>query len=208
MPCLVVLSCSPEPWPSIPETDMVYVEQLWGLRSWPGWQELDDRKPKHLSKKSDTCGEGHQSDHFPSWHRSSLSLGTGLPLQTEASLEQFLSSTTGGTFKILSLGFKTPETLDKSWLIVRVLIKKKLWILIIWISLPMDSRAMGVSAFSKQINQNYYKPSRRWNHFGSPPAFGNCHIWPGSCYSFLPGFALLDFQLKNDTFTPILLIDF
>lgn len=27
-------------------------------------------------------------------------------------------------------------------------------------------KGYGVSVFSKQINQNYYKPSRRGNHFG------------------------------------------
>lgn len=70
------------------------------------------------------------------------------------------------TFKIPSLGFKTPGTLDKSWLIARIIIQGKIWVLIILILLPLDTWDMWESVFSKQINQNYYKPSRRCNHFG------------------------------------------
>lgn len=46
------------------------------------------------------------------------------------------------------------------------MIQKKIGVLIILILLPLDIWDMWVSIFSKQINQNYYKPSRRRNHFG------------------------------------------
>lgn len=106
----------------------------------------------------------HQSHHFPSWNK--ISTFSGNLLQFLSRLKHF-PTLWQVDFKTPSLDFKTPETLDKLWLMVRIKIQKKVGVLIIWnLLLPLDTWGRWVSDFSKQINQNYYKPSRRCNHFG------------------------------------------
>lgn len=147
---------------------ILYVEQLCGTRR----EEKSARGRRwwnlSISERSLTSREKYINHiTFSAETRALLPLA----ICSISSLEWSISGTMSQlqdrwTLKIPSLDFKTPGTLDKSWLIVRIIIQGKIWVLIILILLPLDTWDMWESVFSKQINQNYSKPSRRCNHFG------------------------------------------
>lgn len=146
----------------------LYVEQLWGIRRWKELAAASWWWNLSILERSLTSGE--------KWVNPIISLAetrSRLPLEIccVSSPDWSISGTISPlddrwTLKIPTLDFKTPGTPDKLWLIVRIIIQRQIWVLIILILLLLHTWDTWVSVFSKQINQNYYKPSRTCNHFG------------------------------------------